>query len=237
MKRAALIAGVSFVALVCAGPTRGRGLDRTRSTSGRADRDRFHRPMRPRRHRPSRPRLRTRAAPTKAERPDKAPPSPAGRCTSSSRSTSSARRCSPTASRSRARRSPRARPAIRRRWACSRVIQKRPPSRLQSLRRVDALHAAHHLVGLRAAPRTPARLSGVARLRPADRRASRSCSGRRPRWARASSSRAPRSRRSSSSTPRLFVPRPKVALRACDDSGPGQDRRRCQRNTRGVRAR
>ena len=81
------------------------------------------------------------------------------------------------------------------------VIQKRPPSRLQSLQRVDALHAAHHLVGLGAARRAPARLSGVARLRPPDRQTSRSCSGRRPRWARASSSRAPTSRRSRSSTP------------------------------------
>ena len=46
----------------------------------------------------------------------------------------------------------------------------RPPPRLQPLRRVDALHAAHHLVGLRAARRAPARLSGVAWLRPADRK-------------------------------------------------------------------
>ncbi len=46
----------------------------------------------------------------------------------------------------------------------------KPPSRLQSLQRADALHAAHHMVGLRAARRAPARLSGVARLRPSDRR-------------------------------------------------------------------
>ena len=43
-----------------------------------------------------------------------------------------------------------------------------PAPRLQSLRRADALHAAHHLVGLGAARRAPARLSGVAWLRPPD---------------------------------------------------------------------
>ena len=85
-----------------------------------------------------------------------------------------------------------------------------PAPRLQSLRRPDALHAAHHLVGFRAARRTPARLSGIAWLRPADRRASRNCSGRRPRWARASSSRAPEVAPLEFDHARLFVPRPKM---------------------------
>ena len=86
-----------------------------------------------------------------------------------------------------------------------------PPPRLQSLRRADALHAAHHLVGRRAARRPPARLSGLARLRPADHELRAiALEGHQDRRARHHHPRRGRAG-ASSSTPRLFVPRPKMA--------------------------
>ena len=87
-------------------------------------------------------------------------------------------------------------------------ISEEPPSRLQSLRRDDALHAAHHLVGRRAARR--ARCPAIRPRTAASgcRPNSRSCSGRRPRSARASSSPATRPRRSRSSTSGCSCRRP-----------------------------
>ena len=168
MKRAALIAGVSVVTLLCAGPRRFRPHWSSELLVG-------HTPGRL--HRSSRRRDDLQAAlqsPPKAKskrnesKNDKTPPIPSG-----------------TAAHHRLDRQA-ARDAVRRRRAVRKhgdFLGHREPSdadgrvhgdpeepapRLQSLRRADALHAAHHLVGCRAARRAPARLSGIAWLRPSD---------------------------------------------------------------------
>ena len=121
MKRAALVAGVSVTALICAFTVHAAaapaatqysssgfgfsGSGRWCSRSGRLRRNQKS-------STPSRAKLRF----TKPTRPRR---SPRGCCTSSSRSTSSARRSTPTARPSRRPRFPRAPPPIRRRWACS----------------------------------------------------------------------------------------------------------------------
>ena len=168
MKRAALIAGLS-VADVVDVPDR-RGLGRTATpTSGGAPTGRLHRYEPPPR-RSFKPRSR-RAESSERDRDARTTRRRRFRrdcCTSSSRSTSSARRCSPTAQPVASTAISTGTPGHPTPMGVFTVIQKRPPPRLQSLQRADALHAAHHLVGLGAARRAPARLSGVAWLRPAD---------------------------------------------------------------------
>ena len=167
MKRAALIAGVSVVTLLCAGPTQVSAAWNSRILVGHVP-DGLD-PIAPRAERPLKPRSRpAERSPSGREQADKTPPIPSGRAAH--------HRLDRQAARDAVRR----RRAVRKHGdflghagpsdADGRVHghPEEPPSRLQSLQRVDALHAAHHLVGLRAARRAPARLSGVARLRPPD---------------------------------------------------------------------
>ena len=99
--------------------------------------------------------------------------------------------------------------AIRRRWACSASSRRTAiTSPISTTRRCPTCSASPGRARRCTGP--PARLSGLARLRPADRRVRRSCCGRRPRSARASSSTRPRSRRWRSSI-RACSATPKVA--------------------------
>ena len=167
MKRAALIAGVSVATLLCAGPSEVSAA--WNSIAGGAPTRRLNRSS-PRRRRSFKPRPRPaeRNSKRNESKNDKTPPIPPGLLhiivsIDKQRATLFADGA-----------------AVRKHGdflghrepsdADGRVHgdPEEPAPRLQSLRRADALHAAHHLVGFRAARRPPARLSGLARLRPAD---------------------------------------------------------------------
>ena len=167
MKRAALIAGVSIATLVCAGPTKVAAAWSAESWWNRSPAVSAPDP-----------------APRKSIKPQRSGRTTEGRADRRQKRQDAADPVG-TAARHRLDRQA-ARDAVRRRHAGRKhrdFLRHRQPSdadgrvhghpeepapRLQSLQRLDALHAAHHLVGLRAPRRTPARLSGVPWLRPPD---------------------------------------------------------------------
>ena len=167
MKRAALIAGVSVATLLCAGPSEVSAAWNSNSWWGNSTAVEPIEPP-PRRSFKPRPRPAERQIQAEREQERQDAADPAG-----------------TAAHHRLDRQA-ARDAVRRRRAVRKhgdFLGHREPSdadgrvhgdpeepapRLQSLRRSDALHAAHHLVGFRAARRAPARLSGIPWLRPSD---------------------------------------------------------------------